>query len=135
MSLSQTSSTLVVVWYIVGSVLGTAGLLALAVLLQRIQARLDHLEQILLPRLERVDQLISDAETRVGQAGDTTERILANAESVATNLETASHSTTRLVRKAIHYPLVEINAVAYGFMAAIANMARGGTRQNERKIP
>lgn len=131
MTLTPFASTLLVLWYVAGSIAGTIGLVLLGLALRSMDRRLADLETRLSPLIERTESVLSDVESRVQTVGDTTARILSSTESTVATVETTAQKSTQLATKALHYPLVEINAITYGVIAGVTTLLKTQSKSSE----
>jgi len=127
MTLSSTSTTLLVAWYVIGSIVGTIALASLAVVIRRLDTRLAELETRIDPLIRKADTVLSDVESKAQHIGDTSIRIIDKADSVAGTIEKTTETSSRLVRRALYTPLVEVNAVVYGVAAGFISLLRPQT--------
>ncbi|MFY7952235.1 MAG: hypothetical protein ACOVT5_06975 [Armatimonadaceae bacterium] len=128
MTLNPFASTLLVAWYVIGSVAGTIMLAVLAIALRKLDSRLEALESRVIPVVERTESILTKLEDQVHVAGDTAVRILSKTEATMSAVESTAQKSNRLATKALHYPLIEVNAVTYGiFAGAVALFKRPST--------
>ena len=117
MNLNAVASNFIIVWYLGLSLLLTGMVVALTVILHKVNARLEALTHQVEPLLQKADQALALANEKLATIGNTTESILAHGDAVAATVEAKTETTSRLVQKTIHAPFVSVNALLAGVAA------------------
>jgi hypothetical protein len=124
MNLNPIASNLVVAWYLGLSLILTAVVVGLTLVLYKVNARLEALTLQVEPLLQKADQALALANEKLETIGTTTESLLAHGDAVAATVEAKTETTSRLVQKTIYTPFVSLNALLAGVSAG-AKALRG----------
>lgn len=131
MTLNSVASNLMIAWYLGFSLILTLVVIGLTVLLHRLNARLEALSAQVEPLLQKTEATLNLANEKLAAIGSTTESLLAHGDAVAATVEARTETTTRLVQKTIHTPLVNLNALVAGVLAGTKAL---GTRPRSRVL-
>ena len=111
MNLSTTATSILVIWYIAGSLISISIIAAMTLALIKISKRLESLESKITPLIDQTSEVLRTINKTVIQAEPGIEHILSNVESttdkVAKNTETVTAVSTRIVSN----PIAEVNAL------------------------
>ena len=132
MNLNGIASSVLVIWYFVGSVVGVVGLVGAAVAIHRLTQRLESLERQIEPSLRRSEELLTLANERLTVLGGAAEEILDRGGAMTETLQERTEATTGLVQRAVYLPFVHANALLSGLTSGIR--ALGAGRSARRKV-
>jgi hypothetical protein len=111
MNLNTTATSILVIWYIAGSLISIAVIALMSVVLLKLSKRLESLEQKLSPLIDQTSEVLRTVNKTVIQAEPGITNILSNVEtttaSIAQTSETVATTTTKLMTN----PLGEANAI------------------------
>lgn len=125
MNLNGIASSVLVVWYFLGSIIGMVGLIGAAIVIHRLNQRLESLERQIEPSLRRSEELLALANERLAVLGGTAEEILVRGEAMTESLQTRTEATTGLVQRAVYLPFVHANALLAGVSSGIRALGVG----------
>lgn len=114
MQLNATTTSLLIAWYVIGSLvnLGLLGLLTLT--LVRLNARMVSLEEKVDPALRQTEALLAEANVRLATLAGSAERVLSQSEAIAAHAESRTTATLGLVQRVVYLPFVHVNALLAG---------------------
>ncbi len=111
MNLNSTATSILVIWYIAGSLISISVIALMSVVLLKLSKRLESLEQKLSPLIDQTSEVLRTVNKTVIQAEPGITNILSNVEtttaSIAQTSETVATTTTKLMTN----PLGEANAI------------------------
>ena len=122
MNLSTTATSILVIWYIAGSLISISIIAAMTVALIKLSKRLESLESKITPLIDQTSEILRTVNKTVIQAEPAIEHILSNVESttgnVAKTTETVATATSRIASN----PLAEVTAMK----EALLNLGKHG---------
>ena len=111
MNLSTTATSILVIWYIAGSLISISIIAAMTVALIKLSKRLESLESKITPLIDQTSEILRTVNKTIIQAEPGIEHILSNVESttgnVAKTTETVATATSRIASN----PLAEVTAM------------------------
>ncbi len=117
MNLNSTATSILVIWYIAGSLISISVIALMSVVLLKLSKRLESLEQKLSPLIDQTSEVLRTVNKNVIQAEPGITNILSNVEtttaSIAQTSETVATTTTKLMTN----PLGEANAIKDAVMS------------------
>ncbi|MFM2222844.1 MAG: hypothetical protein RLZZ78_1101 [Armatimonadota bacterium] len=117
MNLNSTATSILVIWYIAGSLISISVIALMSVVLLKLSKRLESLEQKLSPLIDQTSEVLRTVNKTVIQAEPGITNILSNVEtttaSIAQTSETVATTTTKLMTN----PLGEANAIKDAVMS------------------
>jgi archaellum component FlaG (FlaF/FlaG flagellin family) len=120
MNLNSTATSILVIWYIAGSLISISVIALMSLVLLKLSKRLESLEQKLSPLIDQTSEVLRTVNKTVIQAEPGITNILSNVEtttaSIAQTSETVAITTTKLMTN----PLGEANAIK----EAVISMAK-----------
>lgn len=117
MNLNSTATSILVIWYIAGSLISISVIALMSIVLLKLSKRLESLEQKLSPLIDQTSEVLRTVNKTVIQAEPGITNILSNVEtttaSIAQTSETVATTTTKLMTN----PLGEVNAIKDAVMS------------------
>jgi biopolymer transport protein ExbB/TolQ len=111
MNLSTTATSILVIWYIAGSLISISIIAAMTLALIKISKRLESLESKITPLIDQTSEVMRTINRTVIQAEPGIEHILSNVESTTDNVAKTTESVTAVATRIVSNPIAEVNAM------------------------
>ncbi len=118
------SNTVLVAWYIGGSVILVVLLGLLSLALMRLNARLEQLSQQLDPIVSRAEILLDRSNEKLETVGNATESLLHRTEAVAALVEAKTDTASTAIQRAVYTPFVGVNALLQAVSTGVSTFGR-----------
>ena len=120
MNLSTTATSILVIWYIAGSLTSISIIAAMTLALIKISKRLESLESKITPLIDQTSEVLRTINRTVIQAEPGIEHILSNVESTTDNVAKTTETVTAVATRIVSNPIAEVNAMK----EAVLNIGR-----------
>jgi len=120
MNLSTTATSILVIWYIAGSLISISIIAAMTLALIKISKRLESLESKITPLIDQTSEVVRTINRTVIQAEPGIEHILSNVESTTDNVAKTTETVTAVATRIVSNPIAEVNAMK----EAVLNIGR-----------
>jgi biopolymer transport protein ExbB/TolQ len=122
MNLSTTATSILVIWYIAGSLLSISIIAAMTVALIKLSKRLESLESKITPLIDQTSEILRTVNKTVIQAEPGLEHILSNVESTTGNVAKTTETVATAASRIASNPLAEVTAMK----EAVLNLGKRG---------
>jgi len=122
MNLSTTATSILVIWYIAGSLISISIIAAMTLALIKLSKRLESLESKITPLIDQTAEVLRTVNKTVIQAEPSIEHILTNVESTTDNVVKTTETVTAAATRIASNPMAEVNAMK----EAILNIGKHG---------
>jgi len=120
MNLSTTATSILIIWYIAGSLISISIIAAMTLALIKISKRLESLESKITPLIDQTSEVVRTINRTVIQAEPGIEHILSNVESTTDNVAKTTETVTAVATRIVSNPIAEVNAMK----EAVLNIGR-----------
>ena len=120
MNLNSTATSILVIWYIAGSLISISVIALMSVVLLKLSKRLESLENKLSPLIDQTSEVLRTVNKTVIQAEPGITNILTNVETTTSSIAQTSESIATTTSKIMSNPLDEVNAIK----DAVVSMAK-----------
>jgi len=120
MNLNSTATSILVIWYIAGSLISISVIALMSVFLLKLSNRLESLENKLSPLIDQTSEVLRTVNKTVIQAEPGITNILTNVETTTSSIAQTSESIATTTSKIMSNPLGEVNAIK----DAVVSMAK-----------
>jgi hypothetical protein len=120
MNLNSTATSILVIWYIAGSLISISVIALMSVVLLKLSKRLESLENKLSPLIDQTSEVLRTVNKTVIQAEPGITNILTNVETTTSSIAQTSESIATTTSKIMSNPLGEVNAIK----DAVVSMAK-----------
>jgi len=120
MNLNSTATSILVIWYIAGSLISISVIALMSVVLLKLSKRLESLESKLSPLIDQTSEVLRTVNKTVIQAEPGITNILTNVETTTSSIAQTSESIATTTSKIMSNPLGEVNAIK----DAVVSMAK-----------
>lgn len=130
MELHPVASTLLVIWFLIGSIVTTAALVGLVLALRALNARIEQALEKIQPILDKADGLLVTAGDKLETISDKTESILTQGRDIADDVHTKVDRTAIAVQRTVNAPIVHSNSLLTGIRQGVStflHLQRGQT--------
>jgi hypothetical protein len=117
MNLNSTATSILVIWYIAGSVISISVIALMSVVLLKLSKRLESLENKLSPLIDQTSEVLRTVNKTVIQAEPGITNILSNVETTTASIAQTSESIATTTSKIMSNPLGEVNAIKDAVMS------------------
>jgi uncharacterized protein YoxC len=124
MVLNPVASTVMVIFFILLSTILVGALVAITVVLYRLNAKLEEVTLKVDPLLSRTEDLLTVANEKLTTIGGKAEVILTQTEAVTTGVQAKVEKTATAVQRTIHAPIIGANSLAAGLLQGFATFTR-----------
>ena len=111
MNLSTTATSILVIWYIAGSLISISIIAAMTLALIKVSKRLESLESKITPLIDQTSEVLRTINRTVIQAEPGIEHILSNVESTTDNFAKTTETVTAVATRIVSNPIAEVNAM------------------------
>jgi hypothetical protein len=111
MNLNSTATSILVIWYIAGSVISISVIASMCVVLLKLSKRLESLEHKLSPLIDQTSEVLRTVNKTVIQAEPGITNILSNVETTTASIAQTSESIATTTNKIMTNPLGEVTAI------------------------
>jgi len=123
-TLTPWASAILVVGYIVLSLISVMAFAAIALVLSKLNARLEALTAKVDPLLGKADEILTVTNEKIASIGDKTEGILAHGEETAESVHEKVDRTAVAVQRTVHAPIIAMNSFAAGVSRGVSTFGR-----------
>ncbi len=124
MDLNPVASGIVVVFYLVATLVLVSLVAALALTLNKLNAKLAEVTEKVEPLLVKADEMMTMANEKLGSIGDKTESILVQGEETVESVHEKVDRTAIAVQRTIHAPIISLNSIAAGVARGVSTFGR-----------
>ena len=111
MNLSTTATSILVIWYIAGSLISISIIAAMTLALIKVSKRLETLESKITPLIDQTSEVLRTINKTVIQAEPGIEHILSNVESTTDKVAKTTETVTVVATRIVSNPIAEVNAL------------------------
>jgi biopolymer transport protein ExbB/TolQ len=111
MNLSTTATSILVIWYIAGSLISISIIAAMTLALIKVSKRLETLESKITPLIDQTSEVLRTINKTVIQAEPGIEHILSNVESTTDKVAKTTETVTAVATRIVSNPIAEVNAL------------------------
>jgi len=111
MNLSTTATSILVIWYIAGSLISISIIAAMTLALIKVSKRLETLESKITPLIDQTSEVLRTINKTVIQAEPGIEHILSNVESTTDKVAKTTETVTAVATRIVSNPIAEVNAI------------------------
>jgi len=111
MNLSTTATSILVIWYIAGSLISISIIAAMTLALIKVSKRLETLESKITPLIDQTSEVLRTINKTVIQAEPGIEHILSNVESTTDKVAKTTETVTAVTTRIVSNPIAEVNAL------------------------
>ena len=122
MNLSTTATSILVIWYIAGSLISNTIIAAMTLALIKLSKRLESLESKITPLIDQTSEVLRTVNKTVIQAEPGIENILTNVESTTGNVAKTTETVATAASRIASNPMAEVTAIK----EAVLNMGKRG---------
>ncbi len=122
MNLSTTATSILVIWYIAGSLISISIIAAMTLALIKLSKRLESLESKITPLIDQTSEVLRTVNKTVIQAEPGIENILTNVESTTGNVAKTTETVATAASRIASNPMAEVTAIK----EAVLNMGKRG---------
>lgn len=116
MQLNGVASSILVGWLVILSLVVLSILGGIALVFWKLKTKIEQIGPKIEPLLDKVDQVLTTTNEKIGAIGDRTEHIVAQGEEVALNVHNKVNKTAFTLQRTIHAPIIALNSVATGLL-------------------
>lgn len=122
MNLSTTATSILVIWYIAGSLISISIIAAMTLALIKLSKRLESLESKITPLIDQTSEVLRTVNKTVIQAEPGIENILTNVESTTGNVAKTTETVATAASRIASNPMAEVTAIK----EAVLNLGKRG---------
>jgi ABC-type transporter Mla subunit MlaD len=111
MNLSTTATSILVIWYIAGSLISISIIAAMTIALIKLSQRLESLESKITPLIDQTAEVLRTVNKTVIQAEPSIEHILTNVESTTDKVVKTTETVTAAATRIASNPMAEVHAM------------------------
>ena len=111
MNLSTTATSILVIWYIAGSLISISIIAAMTLALIKVSKRLETLESKITPLIDQTSEVLRTINKTVIQAEPGIEHFLSNVESTTDKVAKTTETVTAVTTRIVSNPIAEVNAL------------------------
>ncbi len=111
MNLSTTATSILVIWYIAGSLISISIIATMTLALIKVSKRLESLESKITPLIDQTSEVLRTINKTVIQAEPGIEHILSNVESTTDKVAKTTETITAVATRIVNDPIAEVNAI------------------------
>jgi uncharacterized coiled-coil protein SlyX len=111
MNLSTTATSILVIWYIAGSLISISIIAAMTIALIKLSQRLESLESKITPLIDQTAEVLRTVNKTVIQAEPSIEHILTNVESTTDKVVKTTETVTAAAIRIASNPMAEVHAM------------------------
>ena len=111
MNLNTTATSILVFWYLAGSIISIGVIASMTVVLFKLSKRLESLENKISPLIDQTSEVLRTVNKTVIQAEPTILNVLSNAESTSTSVAKTSEAVAATTTRILSNPLGEVTVI------------------------
>jgi len=111
MNLNTTATSILVFWYLAGSIISIGVIASMTVVLFKLSKRLESLENKISPLIDQTSEVLRTVNKTVIQAEPTILNVLSNAESTSTSVAKTSEAVAATTSRILSNPLGEVTVI------------------------
>ena len=111
MNLSTTATSILVIWYIAGSLISISIIATMTLALIKVSKRLESLESKITPLIDQTSEVLRTINKPVIQAEPGIGHILSNVESTTDKVAKTTETITAVATRIVNDPIAEVNAI------------------------
>jgi archaellum component FlaG (FlaF/FlaG flagellin family) len=111
MNINSTATSILVIWYIAGSLISISVIATMSIVLVKLSQRLESLEHKISPLIDQTSEVLRTINKTVIQAEPGITTILSNVETTTASIAQTSEIVATTTNKIISNPLGEVSAV------------------------
>jgi biopolymer transport protein ExbB/TolQ len=111
MNLNSTAASILVIWYIAGSVISIGVIASMTMVLIKLSRRLESLENKLTPLIDQTSEVLRTVNKTVIQAEPGITHILSNVESTTASVAQTTETVASTASRVMSNPLAEVSAI------------------------
>lgn len=111
MNLNSTATSILVIWYIAGSVISIGVIASMTMVLIKLSRRLESLENKLTPLIDQTSEVLRTVNKTVIQAEPGITHILSNVESTTASVAQTTDTVASTASRVMSNPLAEVSAI------------------------
>ncbi len=111
MNLNTTATSILVFWYLAGSIISIGVIASMTVVLFKLSKRLESLENKISPLIDQTSEVLRTVNKTVIQAEPTILNVLSNAESTSTSVAKTSEAVAATTSRILNNPLGEVTVI------------------------
>jgi archaellum component FlaG (FlaF/FlaG flagellin family) len=111
MNINSTATSILVIWYIAGSLISISVIATMSIVLVKLSKRLESLEHKISPLIDQTSEVLRTINKTVIQAEPGITTILSNVETTTASIAQTSEIVATTTNKIISNPLGEVSAV------------------------
>lgn len=111
MNLNTTATSILVFWYLAGSLISIGVIASMTVVLFKLSKRLESLESKISPLIDQTSEVLRTVNKTVIQAEPTILNVLSNAESTSTSIANTSETVAATTSRILTNPLGEVTVI------------------------
>ncbi len=111
MNLNTTATSILVFWYLAGSLISIGVIASMTVVLFKLSKRLESLESKISPLIDQTSEVLRTVNKTVIQAEPTILNVLSNAESTSTSVAKTSEAVAATTSRILSNPLGEVTVI------------------------
>jgi uncharacterized coiled-coil protein SlyX len=111
MNLSTTATSILVIWYIAGSLISISIIAAMTIALIKLSQRLESLESKITPLIDQTAEVLRTVNKTVIQAEPSIEHIITNVESTTDKVVKTTETVTAAATRIASNPMAEVHAM------------------------
>ena len=123
MNLNTTATSILVFWYLAGSLISIGVIASMTVVLFKLSKRLESLESKISPLIDQTSEVLRTVNKTVIQAEPTILNVLSNAESTSTSIANTSETVAATTSRILTNPLGEVTVIK-GAVRSLTKRAR-----------
>jgi archaellum component FlaG (FlaF/FlaG flagellin family) len=111
MNINSTATSILVIWYIAGSLISISVIATMSIVLVKLSKRLESLEHKISPLIDQTSEVLRTINKTVIQAEPGITTILSNVETTTASIAQTSEIVATTTNKIISNPLGEVSAI------------------------
>ncbi len=111
MNINSTATSILVIWYIAGSLISISVIATMSIVLVKLSQRLESLEHKISPLIDQTSEVLRTINKTVIQAEPGITTILSNVETTTASIAQTSEIVATTTNKIISNPLGEVSAI------------------------
>ena len=111
MNLNTTATSILVFWYLAGSIISIGVIASMTVVLFKLSKRLESLENKISPLIDQTSEVLRTVNKTVIQAEPTILNVLSNAETTSTSVAKTSEAVAATTSRILSNPLGEVTVI------------------------
>jgi uncharacterized protein YoxC len=120
MNLNSTATSILVIWYLVGSLISIGVIASMTLVLFKLSKRLESLENKISPLIDQTSEVLRTVNKTVIQAEPSIVNVLSNVETTSHSVAKTSEAVAATTSRILNNPLGEVTAIK----DAVTNIAK-----------